>query len=217
LRDGAAPPPRGEAGLALFAKGLLEYGIPSADPDTWLALTLFRAVEWLSRDDLPFRPGHAGPGMHTPGGQCSRLMAFDYGYGVVDSEGRLANGVTYWQAGKLFSAPPVAWPVAPTSGERSDGERFNHSWLRIDSPEIVLSSLRRSPGTGGLAATFYNATGREVSAVLEIGLSFERLTRSNLLGRDFRTDSVTPRPGGAELHFDPFEIVCLRLEGRRGS
>ena len=38
-----------EAGFALFARGLLEYGTPAAGDDLSLALTLWRSVEWLSR------------------------------------------------------------------------------------------------------------------------------------------------------------------------
>jgi alpha-mannosidase len=58
----------GRAGLALIADGLHEYQVLPGNPPE-LALTLLRAVGWLSREDLTTRTGHAGPGIATPGAQ----------------------------------------------------------------------------------------------------------------------------------------------------
>jgi alpha-mannosidase len=56
------------------ANGLLvgAPGLPEAEvgADGLLAVTLLRAVGWLSRGDLRTRPVQAGPGMPAPGAQC---------------------------------------------------------------------------------------------------------------------------------------------------
>jgi hypothetical protein len=59
-------------GLTVVAPGLPEAEV---GPDGTLAITLLRAVGWLSRADLRSRPGLAGPLIPAPGAQC--LAPFD--------------------------------------------------------------------------------------------------------------------------------------------
>ena len=53
-------------GTGVILPGPFEYELLD---DGHIAITLLRSVGWLSRDDLSNRPGHAGPGIATPGGQ----------------------------------------------------------------------------------------------------------------------------------------------------
>jgi hypothetical protein len=60
-------------GLLVGAPGLPEAAVTA---DGTLAITLLRAVGWLSRGDLRSRPVQAGPAMPAPGAQCrGRLVA----------------------------------------------------------------------------------------------------------------------------------------------
>src|SRR5205814_7528361 len=63
-------------GLAIGADGLREYSL--LNDGGAIAVTLFRAVGFLSRGDLPERRGHAGPGIETPSAQCLGEMTFRY-------------------------------------------------------------------------------------------------------------------------------------------
>jgi alpha-mannosidase len=69
-------------GLTLFNQGLPEYEIlpakPDDKPEVTIALTLLRAVGWLSREDLSNRRGHAGPALETPEAQMLGLHSFHY-------------------------------------------------------------------------------------------------------------------------------------------
>jgi alpha-mannosidase len=65
-----------KGGLAVGADGLREYSVLSDGGA--IALTLFRAVGFLSRGDLPERRGHAGPQLETPSAQCLGEMTFRY-------------------------------------------------------------------------------------------------------------------------------------------
>jgi len=67
----------GRIGLALITDGLHEYEVLPGAPQV-LALTLIRAVGWLSRDDLATRTGHAGPAIETPGAQVLGQHVFRY-------------------------------------------------------------------------------------------------------------------------------------------
>src|SRR3990172_94740 len=67
----------GAHGFMLANRGLPEYeALPEPDGTVTIALTLLRCVEWLSRQDLATRHGHAGPGMHTPGAQMQGRWKF---------------------------------------------------------------------------------------------------------------------------------------------
>ncbi|MEJ5229604.1 MAG: hypothetical protein WHT65_06345 [Pseudothermotoga sp.] len=54
-----------EVGITISTKGLREVRVEKEG----VKMTLLRSVEWLSRDDLVTRPGHAGPGIKTPEAQ----------------------------------------------------------------------------------------------------------------------------------------------------
>ena len=70
-----------------------------------IALTLLRSVGWLSRDDLHNRPGHAGPAVETPEGQCLGLHKCSYT--LVPHRGSWQEAKIKKLAG-LINAPPVS-------------------------------------------------------------------------------------------------------------
>jgi mannosylglycerate hydrolase len=196
--------PGSKAGLAVVAPGLFEVGLPQ---HPYLALTLWRSVGWLSRPDLPFRPGDAGPAMETPGGQCLRPMTFSYALAAVDRDLVLADGMPVWQAAHLAAHPPMAWAVDVR------GARPEDAWLlHVPAPEIVLSSIRRWRESGPVRVTLYNATDRAVSATVEAGFRFRTVRRCNMLSQPVRPESVAVRGSALDVAFGPFEIVCLEFE-----
>ncbi len=71
----------GENGLAIFNKGLPEFEVLRRDGGSTLALTLLRAVGWLSRDDFPHpqpfqrRPHTLHPRRAVPGATTLRVRS----------------------------------------------------------------------------------------------------------------------------------------------
>ena len=68
----------GKIGLTIANRGLPEVEALNRHDHSEIALTLLRAVGWLSRDDMAARQGHAGPGFETPGGQVQGKSVFNY-------------------------------------------------------------------------------------------------------------------------------------------
>jgi mannosylglycerate hydrolase len=68
----------GKIGLTIANRGLPEVEALYNGEYTEISLTLLRAVGWLSRDDMPVRQGHAGPGLETPGGQVQGKSVLNY-------------------------------------------------------------------------------------------------------------------------------------------
>jgi hypothetical protein len=119
-------------GLAAGADGLREYSV--LGDGSAIALTLFRAVGFLSRGDLPERRGHAGPQLETPSAQCLGEMTFRY------CVAPLGEGIGLPQAGRAireFLSP--AW-LATGSGDEL-------SFCSLDGdPAVTLTTIRARTG-----------------------------------------------------------------------
>jgi len=97
----------GSRGLTVANRGLPEF---SCTPDGVLAVTLLRAVGWLSRDDLASRAGDAGPSLPTPEAQV--LGPVDARYSIVPHAGTWDQARAHLDA-HAFSADPLAVAANP--------------------------------------------------------------------------------------------------------
>jgi hypothetical protein len=115
-------------GVAVLLAGPFEYELV----EDAIAVTLLRCVGWLSRGDLRHRPGHAGPGISTPGAQMLGRHAFQLG--VYRYRGGWEEAEVPRQAERfahpLVSAPAVSLGPGP----------------RDSDPAVLLSALRRVDG-----------------------------------------------------------------------
>ncbi len=171
----------GQRGLAV-----LNQGLPSVEvyEDGTIALTLLRAVDWLSRDDLWVRRIAAGPLVPTPGAQC--YGDYSYDYAILPHAG---GWQTVYAAAYAYNAPVLARRADTHPGlelremniTRDDPSRVTKiewpregvlpdtfSFIRLDRPELVLSAVYRSGAS--LIVRCYNVTRETVEAVLSAGL-----------------------------------------------
>ena len=117
-------------GTAVIVPGPFEYQLLEG----YIAVTLLRAVGWISRGDLANRPGHAGPGLATPAGQVA---------GPLHLELALLEG-----AGDRFEAARWAdafnHPLAPAPAGLADPPALS------GRPTEMVSALRRVGGRAQL-------------------------------------------------------------------
>ncbi len=111
------------AGLVIGAPDLPEAELT---PDGTLAITLVRAVGWLSGMALTTRPLPAGPGMPTPGAQCLGVFSTTITLGGVAEPALRAVGAgpaPHWEAGRpLLSLHPASLVLSALKpAERGDG------------------------------------------------------------------------------------------------
>lgn len=111
---------------AVLLAGPFEYELTS---DT-LCITLLRSVGWLSREDLGNRPGHAGPGIATPGAQM---------LGRHTIELAIATDVEGWKEAARM-AEEYAHPLVPACAEMGHPPPVDD----------MLSALRRVGGRAQL-------------------------------------------------------------------
>jgi alpha-mannosidase/mannosylglycerate hydrolase len=168
--------------------------VVEADGSSALALSVLRAVGWLSRDDLAMRPVPAGPPLSTPGAQClgSHRLEAALRLHAQDDARRTAEA-------HAFAAPPLVFAGAAEAGDVADGSRL----LAVDDPYVVVSAIE--PRTdGSIAVRLWNASGeaRTLPTPWAAGASAMRV---DLAGRPL---------GAAEnpLRLGPWKILALHLQ-----
>lgn len=205
---------------------LLNRGLPSVEvtEDGMIALTLLRAVGWLSRDDLSVRRVAAGPLVPTPGAQC--LGEYRYEYAILPHDG---DWLQVYPIAHNYNAPLLARranthpglelremnitrdnPSLVTSIEwpRAGNLPDTHSFIRFDSPKLVLSAVYRS-GTN-LIVRCYNMTREVVKASLLVGVDIAVAWRVNMAEEELMRLSITDKCR-LEIEVRGAEVYTLKL------
>src|SRR6266516_430811 len=181
----------GTIGLGILNRGLPEYeilqeGPGSATGQVAVAVTLLRCVEWLSRDDLSTRRGHAGPMEYTPEAQC--LGGHTFHYALVPHSGAWNEALVPRQA-QAFNLP-----VRAALGTAAPTLRHEHqecqpsglslpsrtSLIEVEPPELVLSAIKRRNSGKGLVVRLYNPLTHAVEATLRPGVVLSKAFVANL-------------------------------------
>jgi len=167
-------------GLAVGVDGLREYAV--LHDGRTIAITLLRAVGFLSRGDLPERKGHAGPALATPSAQC--IGEREYRFCVVPLGGdmvlpRAAREIREWLS--------PAWPGV--------GDEGPHSFYSVEGDPPVQPSALRSGPHGTLVARVFNPSRQPAAATLRFA------------GRVLEARAVDLREGDLGLGNTALDIV----------
>lgn len=156
--DGKAYPQNGfifledeESVLAFFNRGLREYEVSRQKEGTRVAITLLRAIGWLSREDLLTRKGNGGWSLPTEGSQCLGTHQFQIALllGKGPSSRLFLN-----KESQLFGRPPLLLQVKGDSGNKF----YNRSFFSCDNQALVLSALKERESEDGIVLRMYNPT-----------------------------------------------------------
>jgi alpha-mannosidase len=194
----------GARALTVANRGVAEVeALPEPDGTSALALSLLRAVGWLSRPDLRLRPGHAGPPFETPGAQVPGRHRIELALWL-----HAAGDPARIPRAHAFAAPPLVVPGGGAAGAPlRDGARA----VEIDDPEVVVSALEpRADGRPVLR--LFNASGRarEVRLVWRLpgGGPLEAVDLSERPAPDVLIESGGA--GAVVLRLRPWQIASLR-------
>jgi alpha-mannosidase/mannosylglycerate hydrolase len=195
----------GTQALTVANRGISEVeAVREPDGTTSLALTLLRAVGWLSQADLSLRPGPAGPPFPTPGAQMLGLHRAEFAL-FAHSDG---DPMRVAQA-HAFAYPPI--PFVRSSGGPAvlgDGSRL----VAIDDPEVVVSAVEPDQGDGP-KVRIYEAGGRTRTVTVRWrGSAAGTLVPVDLMGRADTTQCMpTPDGAGAVVTLRPWQILTLAV------
>jgi len=206
-----ASPQRGFASLGDGARAitLANRGCPEVEavrePDgrTSLAVTVLRAVGWLSRGDLALRPGHAGPPVETPGAQVPgshrvELSLRSHRQGDLAAPARARH----------FVAPPLVFAGAggqPELTPLADGARL----LALDDPAVAVSAIE--PCSDGSTIVRLVNTAPEARAIaVRHGLGGDAEPEP-IATRGRPLAGSTGRGGAGRIALRPREIAAFRV------
>ncbi|HQY92698.1 glycoside hydrolase family 38 C-terminal domain-containing protein [Caldilinea sp.] len=169
-------------------------------------LNLLRSVPYpgprLVTDDA-VAPGDPHPAYTDQGDHTFRYALYPHG-----GDGLCAGVV---QAAYDFNIPVQVVEATPHPGALPVAA----SWIEIDSPDVVMETVKLAEDGDGLIVRAYEATGATVQTHLLPGFLLSSVEEADLLERPERALDVA---GDAiDLMFRPFEIKTLRLRPVRES
>jgi len=147
-------------GLSVINRGLPEYEIlpPAiAGAGSTIALTLLRAVGWLSREDLSTRRGHAGPAVEVPAAQMQDI--YFYHYAVMPHKGDWLRSGAQAQA-RAFNMPLEGLATAAQAGQLPPQTSF----LEMLPRALALSTVKVSEDETGFVVRLWNPAERDIPA-----------------------------------------------------
>ena len=127
--------------IAIIARGLPEVESINEDNQVTMALTLLRAVGWLSKEGIDERTLSPAPQIATDEGQCERTITVDYGLVAIPPNDNSA----IIRHARMFESPLQAFQYD------NRPERPRRSYLSIVSD---LSIGGESDGEGAIVTAF---------------------------------------------------------------
>lgn len=119
---------------------------------------------------------------------------------------------TLQQAGVVRRACEFNAPWIPVAGEIE-----RQSWFSIDSPHVVIDTVKKAEDSGRLIVRLYECHGARGKARLATSLPLAGATLTNLLEEPL--EPLPVRDGEVELAFKPFQIltVCMEIRPSTGK
>ncbi len=138
-------------GLTVCAPGLPEAEVT---PEGIIAITLLRAVGWLSRMDLTTRPQLAGPALPTPGAQCLQTIEAHLAL-FAGCDPRTARDAEVGLCAVIAGDAPLL--------------QANRSLLEVFPREIMVSALKPCDEGSAVVLRLLNPTEGTVDARVCVG------------------------------------------------
>ncbi len=161
----------GKLGLTLANRGLPEIEAVRTDQGTELALTLLRAVGWLSRGDMSVRQGHAGPGLPTPEAQCIGEHTFHYA--LIPHRSATVETI---HAAQAFNAPLRAVATLAHAGALPS----KGSWVEVEPENLLVTAIKEAEDGRGLVVRFWNTSEAACAAVVKFWRKPKGIVRCTL-------------------------------------
>ncbi|HKV67940.1 MAG TPA: glycoside hydrolase family 38 C-terminal domain-containing protein [Gaiellales bacterium] len=180
-----------------------------------------------SHDEARFEvPGHRFCDLSEHGFGVALLTDCKYGYSTYENRMRISllRSPTYPDPEADQGAHRFAYAVMPhAAGWRSAGvvaeaarfeaplrwgwEVTEGSWFAVDTPNLVLDTVKRAEDSDAIVLRLYEAHGARGRARIRVGLPFSEAARANLL--EDAGDGLSVAGDTIEVDYRPHEIVTV--------
>jgi mannosylglycerate hydrolase len=193
----------GARGLTLANRGLPEF---EATPDGGLALTLLRAVGWLSREDLLTRIGGAGPELPTPEAQCNGRQRAEYA--IIPHSGSWLDSRAYLEAHDYLAAL-----YGSVTGRHAGSLPRRDGLLEIDGQHtLLMSACKKAERAEALILRFWNVARQAAQARVRLRKPPQSVWLVDLLEQPIDGGQVAlDADGSFSLRAGPAQIVTLEV------
>lgn len=183
----------GKNGMAILNKELIEFEI-SEDKSRTAYLTLLRCMEVNICTEGRCATIETG----AEGSQC--LGEHTFNFGLFPHKGNWSDGNVYGITEKYLLQPRAYQISKHSNGTLPD----KLSLFSIDSPEIQLTSLKKSLDNSGVIARFYNTTSENIVAKIKFYLAPSKVYLVNL-----KEEIID------EIEIDVCEDISLDVKGNK--
>jgi len=195
------------AGMTLINRGLPEVEARREPDGTALLLTLLRCVGWLSRADMPVRPGHAGPGVPLPGAQCLGVHTFHYALVPYGGDREGYGWLSTFPRAYAFNAPMRAVVADPHDGPLPAALSF----VEVSPTSVAISAIKLAEEGNGLIVRVWNIAPVPVEARLRLNLPFSRAFLTDLNER-LDQELILDTDNVVRLSLRPRQVQTVRFE-----
>lgn len=196
-------------------RGLPEMELLAADEETRIAVTLHRAVGYLSVEGGRIRRCHAGPSIPTPGAQCKRSLTADLAFGA----GPVPRTEAVRQA-RAFAHP--AWarelpylPYVRTGTDQASGEGTHlpraARLCAIDNPSVECVAVKPLPDHRTVAMRLCNASAAAQPVEIQLGFEAGAWCRTSLMEAWNEDDEHSVDDRTITTEIQPHQILTLLI------
>ncbi|MDD5483341.1 MAG: glycoside hydrolase family 38 C-terminal domain-containing protein [Kiritimatiellae bacterium] len=203
-------------GLLVCGAGLHEYEVKD-DGERTIAVTLLRAVGWLSRPDIKTRNNDAGPSLPAPGAQCPGEHVFRYCLVPHDGDWEDCQG---WREVMDF-LHPVRCLTLPITAPAFEGNRSvipsqnqslpeSASLLSIEPAAMILSAVKKAEDRDCLIVRAWNIGAKTVAARFVFARKVRQAYRINLAEKRLKRLALQTKNVVA-IPCKPKQIVSIEI------
>ncbi len=195
----------GRGGLAVLARGLPEIApLRDGAGGAGFALTLLRAVGWLSRDDLPTRRmRNAGPTLATPEAQCPGERRFRYAVAAYAGD-FVSAGVK--ALSERWRTPPLVVQGVEEGHVGGGGGLFS-----LAGEAVHVSAVKRHESRDTLVIRLCSLADARREASLRFGPALAGAWRTDLLEARL-CDLMIGGDHDVRVELGPHEIATVEVE-----
>jgi alpha-mannosidase len=115
-----------------------------------------------------------------------------------------------WRAGTVAEAEALNAPLLAVPGGPGGQGAARGCFLRLETPHLCRSALKRAEDGEGYVLRLYEAHGARGEALLDLSpLKVSRVSRVNLLEEEL--EALSLEGGVLRLSYRPYEVISLRL------